>query len=483
MTPSAKQNRALALGVYEEFLLGSATNHPRSADTMTVTSDRQNWQLSSWRAFPVTQQPKYRDAAVLDEVLTRIASYPPLVFAGEVDNLRCQLAAAAAGERFLLQGGDCAERFQDCHQEAITSKIKILLQMSVILCYGARKPIIRVGRIAGQYAKPRSADTEIVDGVELPVFRGDSINSIEATLVGREPDPQRLLQGYHNASMTLNYVRALVTGGFADLHYPEHWNIAFFGHSPHGERYQQMVDNIRDAIAFMESLGGVKENVLGFVDFYTSHEGLLLGFEESLTRYFPSHGGYYNVGAHMLWIGDRTRQLDGAHVEYFRGIRNPIGIKIGPTTDATELVQLVRVLNPTNETGKITLISRLGDQKVDANLPKFIEAIRAADLKVLWSCDPMHGNVVKTKENIKTRDFNAILAELRDSFRVHQQYGSILGGVHFELTGEKVTECTGGADNVTEADLGRQYETYCDPRLNYNQSLEMAFLIAEMLKA
>lgn len=479
--------QAKLTGESPEFLTGMPMTFRRRysdwVNKMSGLTGESKWSVNSWRRFPVAQQPQYRDQEALGAALEKLSGYPPLVFAGEVDNLRVQLAAAAAGERFLLQGGDCAERFQDCHQDAITSKIKILLQMSVILCYGARKPIIRVGRIAGQYAKPRSAATEVVNGIEMPVFRGDSINSIEATLSGREADPQRLLQGYHNASMTLNYVRALVTGGFADLHYPEHWNIGFFGQSPQGERYQQMVDNIRDAIAFMESLGGVKENVLGYVDFYTSHEGLLLGLEESLTRYIPSHNGYYNVGAHMLWIGDRTRQLDGAHVEYFRGIRNPIGIKIGPSTEVGELISLLRVLNPTNETGKVTLISRLGDQKVDSILPDIIQAVRRENRQVLWSCDPMHGNVVKTKDNIKTRDFNAILKELRDSFRVHGELGSILGGVHFELTGERVTECTGGTDNVTEEDLVQQYETYCDPRLNYNQSLEMAFLIAEMLKA
>ncbi len=440
-----------------------------------------DWTPASWRTKPIKQQPNYASATALGDVLNVIRTYPPLVFAGEVDNLKRQLADAAAGKRFLLQGGDCAERFQDCTPEAITSKLKILLQMSVVLCYGARQPVVRVGRIAGQYAKPRSSDLETVDGVTLPVFRGDNINSFEADVERRKPDPQRLLTSYHTASMTLNYVRAMITGGFADLHHPENWNLSFFDKSTHRTRYEQVVANIQDAVAFMDSLGGVKEEKLGSIDFFTSHEGLLLGFEEAMTRLVPGKDRYYNLGAHMLWIGDRTRELTGAHVEYFRGIANPIGIKWGPSADVKEMVELIGALNPSNEPGRVTIITRFGHDKVEECLPPAIEAVRQARRSVLWSSDPMHGNVIKTKANIKTRDFGSILTELRQCFTIHQRLKSRLGGVHFELTGEDVTECTGGSEGIGEADLVRNYETFCDPRLNYSQSLEMAFVISSIL--
>lgn len=439
------------------------------------------WQPDSWRSKPIKQQPQYEDLEQLTKVLSRIKSYPPLVFAGEVDNLKRQLAGAASGQRFLLQGGDCAERFQDCNQESITSKLKILLQMSVVLCYGARRPVVRVGRIAGQYAKPRSSDLEEIQGQKMPVFRGDNINSFEPDPVGRLANPERLLHGYHTASMTLNYIRALITGGFADLHHPENWNLGFVGKSTHRLKYERVVANIRDAVAFMETFGGVREESLGSVDFFTSHEGLLLGFEEAMTRYFPEKSRYYNLGAHMLWIGDRTRDITGAHVEYFRGIENPIGIKWGPSADPQEMTDLIKALNPTNEPGRITIISRFGHEKVETHLPAAVEAVRKGNCNVLWSSDPMHGNVIKAGNNIKTRDFDSILAELRSCFRVHSELGSRLGGVHFELTGENVTECIGGSESIKESDLERQYETFCDPRLNYSQSLEMAFVISEIL--
>jgi 3-deoxy-7-phosphoheptulonate synthase len=317
----------------------------------------------------------------------------------------------------------------------------------------------------------------------MPVFRGDSINSFDPDPEGRRPDPGRLLTSYHTASMTLNYVRAMITGGFADLHHPEYWNLSFFSKSSHRERYEQVVSNIRDAVAYMESFGGLREERLAAVDFFTSHEGLLLGFEEALTRLVPQRGRHYNLGAHMLWIGDRTRELAGAHVEYFRGIANPIGVKWGPSAQPEEMVELFKALNPQNEPGRITVISRFGHDKVESHLPRAIEAVRRAGLSVLWSSDPMHGNVIKTKDNIKTRDFDAILAELRRSFQVHRSLGSRLGGVHFELTGEDVTECTGGAEGIREQDLARHYETFCDPRLNYNQSLEMAFVISTILQS
>ena len=447
-----------------------------------MVSGSGDWSPSSWQQKAIKQQPTYERKSELADILNVLRSYPPLIFVGEVDNLKRQLADAAAGKRFLLQGGDCAERFQDCTPEAITSKLKIILQMSVVLCYGARQPLVRVGRIAGQYAKPRSTDTEMVNGKELPVFRGDSINSFEADEQGRKPDPKRLLQSYHTASLTLNYIRAMITGGFANLHDLENWNLGFFKKTSQRQRYEQVVANIQDAVAFMSSFGGVREELLGSVDFFTSHEGLLLGFEESMTRFVPEKNRYYNLGAHMLWIGDRTRDLDGAHIEYFRGIANPIGVKWGPTADVATMIQLIKRLNPTNEAGRITLITRYGEGKVDKHLPEAIKAVQAAGLTVLWSADPMHGNVIKTKANIKTRDFSAILAELKSSFDVHKKMGSRLGGVHFELTGEDVTECTGGAEGIGEDDLVRQYETFCDPRLNYSQSLEMAFLISSILQ-
>ena len=447
----------------------------------TVPKALQDWAPDSWRSRPIKQQPTYRDPAVLAQVLSTIQSYPPLVFSGEVDHLRAELAAAARGERFLLQGGDCAERFQDCTPEAITSKLKILLQMSVVLCYSSRKPVIRVGRIAGQYAKPRSNNFEEVNGVKLPVFRGDSINSFSEDPTAREPDPGRLLQSYHTASMTLNYIRAMITGGFASLHHPENWNLRFFQKSKYRDRYEQVVGNIRDAVAFMESFGGAREDKLTAVDFYTSHEGLILGFEEAMTRLVPEKERYYNLGAHMLWIGDRTRALDGAHVEYFRGVVNPVGVKMGPTSDVDEMIQVVDRLNPGREEGKVVLITRYGHDKVAEHLPQAIAKFQASGHPVLWSCDPMHGNAIKTKDNVKTRDFHHILSELQASFRLHQQAGSHLGGVHFELTGEDVTECIGGSEGLGEQDLARQYETFCDPRLNYSQSLEMAFLISQTL--
>lgn len=446
-----------------------------------MTGTASPWTPHSWRQRSIRQQPTYERQGDLDEVLGTIRHYPPLVFVGEVEKLKRQLADAAAGKRFLLQGGDCAERFQDCTPEAITSKIKILLQMSVVLCYGARQPVVRVGRIAGQYAKPRSSDTETIDGVELPVFRGDNINAFEADPAGRRPDPRRLLQSYHTASMTLNYVRAMITGGFADLHHPENWNLSFVGKSAHKSRYEQVVANIQDAVAFMGTFGGVREESLGTIDFFTSHEGLLLGFEEAMTRHIPQNDRYYNLGAHMLWIGDRTRELTGAHVEYFRGIANPIGVKWGPTASIEEMIELIHTLNPDNEPGRITLITRYGHDKVEKHLPAAVEAVRRKGLNVLWSADPMHGNVIKTKDGVKTRDFDAILTELKKSFALHRECGSRLGGVHFELTGEDVTECVGGAEGIGEADLSRNYETFCDPRLNYGQSLEMAFVISSIL--
>jgi 3-deoxy-7-phosphoheptulonate synthase len=439
-----------------------------------------NWSPGTWKSFPANQQPKYEDEKSLKSVLDTLKSYPPLVFAGEVEALKAQLTSCSRGENFILQGGDCAERFLDCNENTITAKLKILLQMSVVLCYGARKPIVRIGRIAGQYGKPRSSDTEIVDGVEIPVYRGDNVNSFVANSDARKPNPERLLKGYHMSSMTLNYVRALTKGGFADLHHPENWDLSFVESGSQNNRYREIVKDIQNAISFMESLGS-HDRSLDTVEFYTSHEGLLLGFEESMTRYVPEYDAYYNLGAHMLWIGDRTRQLDGAHVEYFRGVANPVGIKVGPKSTPEEICELVRVLNPDNKEGKIVLISRFGYKEVSQKLPKYIQAIKENGLNVVWSSDPMHGNGNKTDSGIKTRNFEHILSEIEESFKIHEEQGSYLGGVHFELTGENVTECLGGAEGLTEKDLSLNYGTYCDPRLNNSQSLEMAFLISSLL--
>lgn len=440
----------------------------------------EDWSLGSWRSRPIKQQPQYEDENKLKQVLTEVSRLPPLVFFGEIDKLKKHMAQAGRGELFILQGGDCAERFQDCNPEAITSKLKILLQMSVVLCYGIRKPIIRIGRIAGQYAKPRSQDTEEVNGQEIPVYRGDIVNSFEADLTMRKPDPRRIKEACVLSAATLNYIRALTQGGFADLHHPHNWDLSFVHRAPQRSAYERIVSNIRDAIVFMESLGS-REEKLASVEFYTSHEGLLLPLEEALTQYVPEAGRYYNLGAHMLWIGDRTRQLDGAHIEYFRGIANPIGLKVGPSSDPKEILAIIERLNPTNEEGKITLITRYGQGKVSAHLPRLIEAVRTSKRAVVWSVDPMHGNATKTKDGIKTRDFDAILSEIKESFEVMKGLGIPLGGIHFELTGQDVSECIGGSSGITVDQLERNYETFCDPRLNYSQSLEMAFLLSSML--
>ncbi|MGH7495608.1 MAG: class II 3-deoxy-7-phosphoheptulonate synthase [bacterium] len=436
------------------------------------------WSTDSWKNYPIKQQPAYPDPVLLEQTLAQLRRYPSLVFAGEVEYLKQLLAEAAQGRRFLLQGGDCAERFKDCTNEAIVDKLKILLQMSLVLTYGLRKAIIRVGRIAGQYAKPRSYDFETVAGRELSVYRGDSINSFEPDPAGRIPDPRRMLQSYYHSSTTINYIRALIEGGFADLHHPENWQLESFSTSGRKKEYLRMVKRITDAVQFMESLGSVNESVLGKINFFTSHEGLLLRYEEALTYYDLRRGKYYNLSAHSLWIGERTRQIDGAHVEYFRGIANPIGVKIGPSCGPEELVDLLNILNPLNEWGRITLITRLGQDKIARTLPPLLEAVSRHGLHVLWCCDPMHGNTLTTSNGVKTRDFNQILSELRQSFEIHRSHNTWLGGVHFELTGEDVTECTGGVQGLLEEDLSVNYETYCDPRLNYVQSLEMAFQIA-----
>ena len=436
------------------------------------------WTPESWRKFPIKQQPVYANATELDGILGEIKKLPPLVFVGEVDRLKQQLGRASRGECFVLQGGDCAERFQDCNREAITRKLKIMLQMSLVLCYGLRKPIVRIGRIAGQYAKPRSADTETINGQVMPVYRGDIINSFEASSEARKPDPVRIRQAYQYSAATLNYLRALTKGGFADLHHPQTWDLKLASNAPKRSEYERIVHNIQDAIVFMESIGS-REERLGTVDFFTSHEGLLLPFEEAMTQYVPEKDAYYNLGAHTLWIGDRTRQLDGAHIEYFRGIANPIGLKVGPTSDIRDIRAICERINPKHEDGKITLITRYGQGKGQDHLPALIKAFQ--DLPIVWSIDPMHGNATKTANGTKTRNFDDILAEVEESLSIHKAEGSILGGIHFELTGDDVTECMGGSAAITADHLNLNYETYCDPRLNYSQSLEMAFLVAQLM--
>ncbi len=439
----------------------------------------QTWSPESWRCKPIIQQPSYGDLAALEAALGEVRSFPPLVNHGEVDALRMHLAKAARGEAFLLQGGDCAERFVDCRKTAIEAKLKILLQMSLVLTWGARIPVIRVGRMAGQFAKPRSSDTEIIGGKDLPSYRGDIVNGIQKD--ARNADPERLVKAYHHSAATLNYARALVDGGFADLHHPQHWDLGFVRSSANRAAYEDIVDRIRDAIDFVESTGVRGTAALKTVELFCSHEGLLLDYESAFTE--PVDDRWYNLGAHFLWIGDRTRQLDGAHVEYFRGLENPIGVKAGPSMEPEELVELITALEPANRPGRITVITRLGAERVAEALPHLIEAVMAAGRTVTWVCDPMHGNTVSTESGLKTRNYDAVLAELEGAFAVHEKAGSHLGGVHFELTGEDVTECTGGPQELSEADLSRSYETYCDPRLNYAQSLELALRIAQWLQA
>ena len=439
-----------------------------------------NWSPATWRERPIRQQPDYPDAATLERALDEVRALPPLVNHGEVDALRAHLAKAAKGEAFLLQGGDCAERFADCTKTSIEAKLKILLQMSLVLTWGARIPVIRVGRMAGQYAKPRSNDTETVNGVELPSYRGDNVNSIKPDTAARIADPQRLVKAYHHSTATLNYARALVDGGFADLHHPQHWDLGFVRSEAQRKEYEDMVERIRDAIDFVESTGVRGTAALKTIELFSSHEGLLLAYEEALTE--KVNDQWYNLGAHFLWIGDRTRNLGDAHLEYFRGIENPIGVKVGKQMQPQELVEIITTLEPANRPGRITLISRVGAANVRETLPPLIAAVREAGRVVTWVCDPMHGNTTLTDTGLKTRNYDLILEELAAAFEIHQEQGGHLGGVHFELPGEDVTECTGGPQELSEAALSRSYETYCDPRLNYAQSLELALRIAQRLQ-
>ena len=442
------------------------------------------WTPDSWRSFPIEQQPVWPDPAALDAVESKLKSYPPLVFAGEARRLKAQLGDVAEGRAFLLQGGDCAESFAEFHPDNIRDTFRVLMQMAVVLTYGANRPVVKVGRMAGQFAKPRSSDTEIQDGVALPSYRGDIINGIEFTPEAREPDPERMIQSYLQAAATLNLLRAFAQGGYADLHQVHRWNHGFVARSPQGERYRDLADRIGDALAFMEACGVTSETSpqLATTNFYTSHEALLLGYERALTRVDSTTGDWYDCSAHLLWIGDRTRQLDGAHVEFLRGVGNPIGLKAGPSLDADELLRLIDVLNPDNEPGRLTVIARMGADKVETLLPPLVRAADREGRKLVWSCDPMHGNTVKSSTGYKTRAVDRILAEVRGFFAVHQAEGTYAGGVHFEMTGQDVTECIGGAQAITEHSLSDRYHTHCDPRLNASQALELAFLIAETLK-
>jgi len=443
-----------------------------------------DWSKTDWRAKPRVQMPDYTDAAALAEVEVRLSQYPPLVFAGEARRLKAQLGAAARGEAFLLQGGDCAESFDQFSADGIRDTFKVMLQMAMVLTYGAKVPVVKVGRMAGQFAKPRSAPTEVKDGVELPSYRGDIINDLPFTEAARVPNPQKMLQAYTQAAATLNLLRAFSTGGFADMNRVHSWTLGFTD-GAEAEKYREIANRIQDTIDFM-SAAGIDANTtheFSTVEFYTSHESLLLEYEEALTRLDSTSGKWLAGSGHMIWIGDRTRQPDGAHVTFARGVQNPIGLKCGPSMDVSDLKRLLATLNPENEAGRLTLIARFGDGKVGDHLPALVKAVEEEGANVVWVCDPMHGNTIKSNTGYKTRQFHAVLSEVRDFFAIHQAHGTIPGGVHFEMTGADVTECTGGVRAVSEEDLSARYHTACDPRLNASQSLELAFLVAEELSA
>jgi len=443
------------------------------------------WTPDSWRTKPVSQVPDYPDAAKLQSVEERLRTYPPLVFAGEARRLQEALGNVAEGKAFLLQGGDCAESFAEFSANNIRDTFRVLLQMAVVLTFGAALPVVKVGRIAGQFAKPRSAPTETIGGVELPSYRGDIVNGMDFNAEARVPDPERLVQSYNQSAATLNLLRAFAQGGFADLHKVHRWNLEFVADSPLGARYRELAERLSETLEFMAACGLTSETVpqIRETEFYTSHEALLLHYEQALTRVDSLTGKWYGCSAHLLWIGDRTRNLDGAHVEYMKGIQNPIGLKCGPTLEPDDLLRLIDALNPTNIPGRLTLIARMGHEKVEAKLPALVRAVKRHGAKVVWSSDPMHGNTIKSASGYKTRPFDRILSEVKSFFAVHRAEGTHAGGVHFEMTGQDVTECIGGAKAVTEDSLADRYHTHCDPRLNASQSLELAFLIAEQLKA
>jgi len=444
---------------------------------MSQSNISTDWHPASWQQYEASQQPIYKDTGLLEQTINELNSLPPLVTSWEIEALKEHLAAAQLGEAFLLQGGDCAEDYAECTSENVVQKLKILLQMSLVLVTGLHKPVIRVGRMAGQYAKPRSADEETLDGISLPSYRGDLVNRLPFTSEDREPDPKLMLRGYERAALTLNFVRSLIDGGFADLHHPENWDLNFVGESPLASEYQKLVDSVSDSLGFFESVMGNSLRTKR-VEFYTSHEGLHLPYEQAQTRYLEHRERWYDLTTHYPWIGMRTAAINGAHVEYFRGISNPMSIKVGTRFTDDHLQELINILNPENEPGRLTLITRFGAKDVEEHLPRVIQAVRAADSRVLWVCDPMHGNTESTAEGYKTRRFDNILAELKSAFRIHQDMDSYLGGVHLELTGDNVTECIGGARGLKEEDLGRAYKSQVDPRLNYEQAMEIAMLIA-----
>ena len=443
------------------------------------------WQADSWRSKPILQQPTYADQAHLLEVERKLAGYPPLVFAEETRQLYKQLGDVSQGKGFLLQGGDCAESFAEFNAPKIRDTFKVILQMAIVLTFAGRCPVTKVARMAGQYAKPRSTDMETIDGVSLPSYRGDIINSFEFTEAARRPDPNRLLDAYHRSASTLNLLRAFAQGGLADLHQVNRWNMAFLENNPLKDRYQDIATRIEDTLAFMNVIGLNNSNTASLheTSLFTSHEALLLNYEQALTRIDTLTGKPYNCSAHMLWIGERTRQLDHAHVEFFRGINNPIGVKVGPTMQEDELIRLIDALSPNNEPGRLTFITRMGADNLADNLPRLLKRVKDEGRHVVWSSDPMHGNTIKASSGYKTRNFDAILSEIKQFFDAHASEGTHAGGIHLEMTGQHVTECTGGAYQISDDDLAQAYKTQCDPRLNADQVLEMAFLVADHLKS
>jgi len=453
-----------------------------SLPTERANSAAPDWSPQSWRSRPMAHAVEYPDAAAVESALQRLRALPPLVTSFEVERLRQLIADAQQGRRFLLQGGDCAETLADCGSDAIARKLKIMLQMSLVLIHGLKRPVIRVGRIAGQYAKPRSSPTETRAGVSLPSYFGDLVNDARFDAAARRPDPDRMVEAYYHAGLTLNFIRGLLDYGFADLHHPDYWDLRFFGKAgltrELRDEYQRMSEKLAEALRFMEALGETQIGDLTRVEFFTSHEGLNLWYESAQTRSVPRRAGHYDLTCHLPWIGERTRQVDGAHVEFFRGVSNPVGVKIGPSCTPIDLLALIDALNPANEPGRLVLIHRMGVGRVRDSLPPLLDAVRRAGRRVLWVCDPMHGNAYSTASGVKTRDFGDILGELTAAFEVHRASGTILGGVHFEMTGEDVTECVGGASGVKEEDLGANYSSLCDPRLNYEQAMEVAFAIA-----
>ena len=445
------------------------------------------WKPNSWRNYPVVQMPTYPDESKVNSVEAKLSFKPPLVFAGEVQALKKSLTLAEKGNAFILQGGDCAESFSQFSANGIRDTFKVLLQMAVILTFGSSIPIIKIGRIAGQFAKPRSSDVEIIDGIELPSYRGDMINDMEFNKTARQPDPQRLIDGYEQSAATLNLIRAFAQGGMANLEKVHEWTLGFLNNTPETDKYREIANSISESLNFMKACGLTSSSVpqLRETDFFTSHEALLLNYEEALTREdtITAEKGWYATSAHLLWVGDRTRQFDHGHIEYLSGIQNPVGIKCGPSLEKDDLIRLLDKVNPNNESGKVVLICRMGSKKVNEHLPKLIKNIKANGKNVTWCCDPMHGNTIKASNGYKTRRVAEILNEVNNFFLVHKSEGTLPGGVHFEMTGSNVTECLGGANEVKESDLGSRYHTHCDPRLNGSQSLELAFLVSDLIKS